>query len=324
MRFKSPRVQSILGDDQRGVTASQLRGLPSELWVNLIREDQTERWRRGDQVLVESYLETRPELNQRQEDVLVMICGEMQLRDEMGMTPSLDEYQRRFPQYAQEIALQFEINQFLGADRMSDDEVTIPIELQGYQVLNEIARGAFSVVYRAKQLSPPRLVAIKSIELDQVGSKHRARQLREADIIASIQHPHVIRIYEAVRQTNQLYLVMEYIDGPTLAKRIADARLSVQQSAQMLIKLSEAIDFVHSAGVIHRDLKPANVLLLRDGQPVITDFGLAKWFRSSNVSSTEHALLGTPSYMSPEQTSCDAPSTPAMDVYSLARSCTNF
>lgn len=91
MRFKSPRVQSILGDDQRGVTASQLRGLPSELWVNLIREDQTERWRRGDQLLVESYLETMPELNQRQEDVLVMICGEMQLRDSHLRSSSSDQ-----------------------------------------------------------------------------------------------------------------------------------------------------------------------------------------------------------------------------------------
>ena len=322
MKFKSPSRHSFQGDDhgggdQRCVTVSQLRGFPRDLWVNLILEDQAERWRRGDQVLVESYLESMPELNQCQEDVLVMICGEVQLRTEMGIIPSLAEYQHRFPSYANEVALQFEINEFLATDQIPADRAPIPIVLEGYQVLDEIACGAFGVVYRAKQLSPLRLVAIKAIEVDQFGAKHRARQLREADIIASIQHPHVIRIYEAIRQVNQLYLVMEYIDGPTLAQRIANSRLSVQQSVKMLVQLCEAIEVVHSAGVIHRDLKPANVLLMRDDQPVITDFGLAKWFRSSNISSTEHALLGTPSYMSPEQTSCDAPSTPAMDVYSL-------
>ena len=173
--------------------------------------------------------------------------------------------------------------------------------LPGYEMLEVIARGGMGVVYKARQLSLNRMVAVKMI----LGGGHQdptavARFLIEAEAVARIQHPHVVPVYEFGRHDGLPYLAMELVDGGTLAQKvIREGKLDPRRAADILEKVAGAVAAAHAQGVIHRDLKPGNILLTAAGEPKVTDFGMAKVGDLQLTASG--AMVGTPSYMSPEQ-----------------------
>jgi tetratricopeptide (TPR) repeat protein/predicted Ser/Thr protein kinase len=304
-------------------TVAQVRALPRGLWLDLLRSHQADAWRSGQRVPAEEYLGHLPEIQANTEELLVLICGEVHLRRQLGDTPDVAEYQRRFPELAEELTRQFELDALLdgpaaesSAETSPDDPPAAP-ELPGYEFLDELGCGAFGVVYLARQTSLNRLVAIKV--LAQRGDpRQTARQHREAEILARLQHPHVVQIYEVVPHAGWLHLVMEYVEGPTL-KEWADGKpLSADDAVRLTLTLAETIQTVHEAGILHRDLKPTNILISANGQPKLTDFGLARWQADDNFASSQDAVLGTPCYMAPEQAAGSGASTgPTADVYSL-------
>jgi WD40 repeat protein len=187
----------------------------------------------------------------------------------------------------------------------------------GYEILGEQGRGGMSVVYQARQLRPGRVVALKML----LGGAHaeaerRARFLAEADAIARLQHPHIVQIHEVGHVNGVPFLSLEFMGGESLAKHLGGKPAPPRRAAALLEKLAHAVQYAHQKGVVHRDLKPANVLLAEDGTPKITDFGLAKQERPDLTATG--AILGTPSYMAPEQAAGNNRSVgPAADVYGL-------
>jgi eukaryotic-like serine/threonine-protein kinase len=187
----------------------------------------------------------------------------------------------------------------------------------GYETLEELGRGGMSVVYKARQQSPRRLVALKMItERAHASRERRARLLAEADAIARLQHPHIVQIYEAGEHEGVPFLALEFMSGGSLAEQVKGPPCPPRQAAALVEQLAGAVHHAHECGIIHRDLKPANVLLAGDGTPKLADFGLAKYERPELTATG--AILGTPSYMAPEQTWQDN-RTPgrAVDIYSL-------
>ena len=264
-----------------------------------------------------------PEIQAEHEEALVVICGEVLLRREANESPTLAEYQRRFPTLAEELALQFEVDRFLSyplapsaTTDLEDDDTTQM--LPGFEILDELGRGASGIVYKARQLSLKRIVAVKILRATRADGRQLARQQREAEALARLRHPHVVHIHEVLKFQGRLHLVMEYVDGPSLGKKTRGQPMIWKEAAQLVGVLAEAMEGVHQAGVLHRDLKPSNILLTRDGQPKIADFGLAKLQDDAGTFTTDDTVLGTPSYMSPEQAvGSAAPATPCCDVYSL-------
>jgi len=170
-----------------------------------------------------------------------------------------------------------------------------------YEIEEELGRGGMGVVYRARQATLNRPVAIKMI----LGGKYtdpmaQARFLIEAEVIAAIQHPHIVQLFQYGRHDDQPFFVLEFVGGGSLAGRLkAAGHFTPRDAATMVAKLADGISAAHQKGVVHRDLKPANVLLTEAGEPKITDFGLAKTGRSDMTATG--LVMGTPSYMSPEQ-----------------------
>jgi tRNA A-37 threonylcarbamoyl transferase component Bud32 len=195
----------------------------------------------------------------------------------------------------------------------------------GYEVLEELGRGGMGVVYKARQLRPRRLVALKMILAgDHAGADALARFNAEAESIARLRHPNIVQVHEVGEHAGRPYLTLEFIEGGSLAQRLADKRPSSREAAELLLPLARAVHFAHGKGVVHRDLKPANVLLAEDGAPKIADFGLAKQLDAmTSVApvgprTQSGAILGTPSYMAPEQAGGKSKDIgPAADVYSL-------
>jgi tetratricopeptide (TPR) repeat protein/predicted Ser/Thr protein kinase len=304
---------------------SEVRRRPRYVWLDFARADQSDRWRSGHAVPAEQYFAKIPELLANREEALILICGEIRLHRERGEPPSLEDYQRRFPQFTAELALQFDVNQILDDEPTTgaDDEPQAPAvydvpELPGYEFLERIGSGAAGVVFRARQLSLGRDVAIKVVPLSAADPKHVARQTQEAEILARLKHPNVVHVYEVIHHCGCMYLVMEYIDGPTLNEFTGGKPLKPDVAARFVLSLAEAIRVVHQAGVLHRDLKPPNVLVAAGDQVRITDFGLAKSQSADSRLTTNDSVLGTPSYMSPEQAFGGAGSSgPETDVYSL-------
>ena len=300
----------------------ELRCHAQNMWLDMARSDQSDRWRRNLFVSAEDYFARLPELRARREDALVLICGEAGLRRERGEEPSLEQFQSRFPDLADDLALQFELSRILDRPttelKAKQECLAKEFELPGYEFLEEIGRGATSVVVKARQQSLDRLVAIKIMAIRGTDEKRLSRQRQEADILAHFQHPHVVHIYEVVTDRQFLYLVMEYIDGQTLERRSGERSLPPRDAARLISILAETVHAVHEAGVLHRDLKPSNILLTSAGKPKITDFGLAKLESNSNLLTTQDSILGTPGYMAPEQASGDVQSIGReSDVYSL-------
>jgi tetratricopeptide (TPR) repeat protein len=173
-----------------------------------------------------------------------------------------------------------------------------------YEILEEIARGGMGVVYKARQISLDRVVAIKML-LPGLSSPEYLRRFRiEASATAGLQHPHIVSIHEVGAWQGRPFLVMDYVEGPSLAQWIAKADrkpADFKESARLLKAVAEAVQYAHEHGILHRDLKPSNVLVDRLGQPRVTDFGLAKRFERESQVTLSGRVLGSPSYMPPEQ-----------------------
>jgi serine/threonine protein kinase len=189
----------------------------------------------------------------------------------------------------------------------------------GYEILGQLEPGGMGVVYRARQVGLNRTVALKMIRMGvQAGAEERARFRIEAEAVASLSHPNVIQIHDYGEWNGMPYLAMEFAEGGSLRQHLARAQMSPAEAAELIETLARAVHFVHERGVIHRDLKPANVLLTGEGVPKLADFGLAKRLDRDQGLTRSQAVLGTASYMAPEQAAGDKHALgPAADVYAL-------
>ncbi|XZE51525.1 protein kinase domain-containing protein [Planctomycetaceae bacterium SH139] len=188
-----------------------------------------------------------------------------------------------------------------------------------YELLSELARGGMGVVYKARQINLNRLVAVKMILAGQLASEEDvSRFYMEAEAAANLDHPGIVPIYEIGQHEGQHFFAMGFIEGQSLQQRIQDGPLPPREAAELLHRITQAIAYAHSQGVIHRDLKPANVLLDKQDNPKVTDFGLAKNLESESGLTRTGSVMGTPSYMPPEQAGGDNEQVgPRSDVYSL-------
>jgi WD40 repeat protein len=189
----------------------------------------------------------------------------------------------------------------------------------GYEIQGVLGHGGMGIVYRAWDQRLKRPVALKMIRGDANPSPDQLRRFRaEAEAVARLQHANVVQIYEVGEVHGRPYLALEYVDGPSLARRLGGAPLPSRQAAAIAVTLARAVQAAHDQGVIHRDLKPANVLLTSKGMPKVTDFGLAKLLGVEEGQTQSGAIIGTPSYMAPEQALGKVREIgPAADVYAL-------
>jgi serine/threonine-protein kinase len=194
-------------------------------------------------------------------------------------------------------------------------------EFGQYEILEEIGRGGMGVVFKAKQKSLDRFVALKMISGVSVAGDRLRRFYTEAKAAAALTHPHVVGIYEVGQAFGHHYLAMEYVAGRSLADRLKDGPPPVEEAAEIICSVAYAVHHLHEQDVVHRDLKPSNILLDEHGKPHVTDFGLAKVFADEAEKADDTAtgvIAGTPPYMSPEQASGQTERVgPLSDVYSL-------
>ena len=188
-----------------------------------------------------------------------------------------------------------------------------------YELLEEIARGGMGVVWKARQSSLNRDVALKMIRAGALASPEEVQRfLREAEAAANLQHPNIVAIHEVGEHDGQHYFTMDYVAGRDLGALVKDGPLSAQVAARYVKIIAEAIHFAHQRGTLHRDLKPQNVLIDAADQPRITDFGLAKITKDDSALTQTGVVMGSPSYMPPEQAAGRVGDVgPASDVYSL-------
>ena len=199
----------------------------------------------------------------------------------------------------------------------------------GYEIVKELGQGAMGVVYLATDTRLKRPVAIKMLPAEsKITAHHRARFTVEMEAVAQLKHPNIVQIYECGELHGQPYCVLEYIEGGTLKEKLAGRPQPPREAALLIALLARAMQTAHQKNIIHRDLKPTNILLEETvhvpglgtawGCPKIADFGLAKRLNSRAGPTAEGAVLGTPSYMSPEQAVGENQKVgPASDIYSL-------
>ena len=188
-----------------------------------------------------------------------------------------------------------------------------------YELLSEIARGGMGVVYKARQLKANRIVALKMILAGNLADEEDIQRFYvEAKAAANLQHPNIVPVYDVGEHDGQHYFSMGFVEGESLADRVKRGPLPPREAAEMIKAIADGVAYAHQHGTVHRDLKPANVLIDATGQPKITDFGLAKNRQDDSGLTATGQILGTPSFMPPEQAQGDiAHVGPLADVYSL-------
>lgn len=195
----------------------------------------------------------------------------------------------------------------------------LPCDFGPYELLEEIGRGGMGVVYKARQKELERIVAIKMILARHLASPEHVDRFRaEAKAAASLRHSHIVQIHEVGQLCGQYYFTMDYVEGSSLAEQLDSGALPFRAGAQLMAQVARAVGYCHREGIIHRDLKPSNILVDPDGHPYVSDFGLAKVLLGQSQMTLSGEILGTASYMAPEQASGQSSeATPASDVYSL-------
>jgi hypothetical protein len=248
----------------------------------------------------------------------------------------LADYARRFPQWREVLMKRLQVvherpgargvrlpvdlasSSGSGLSAESEGPAGPKIAIPGYELLGELGRGGMGIVYRAHDVKFDRMVALKTLRSDlQAEPQQLARFRAEAKALGRLKHPNIVQIYEVGEHDGCPYIVLELVDGGNLSSQFGrPARLD--QTAPLVEVLARAIHAAHRANIIHRDLKPANVLISLEGIPKITDFGLAKQLGASVITTQSGAILGTPSYMAPEQVAGKgARITRRTDVYAL-------
>ena len=281
-------------------------------------------------------------MNADRDELLVSLLDRVLESSRGGSSEALESVIREHPELAVElrelwatmqIAEDFAsfTNLFDGDDSGETDNPGEPAEAPrdcgDYELLGELGRGGMGVVYRARQKSLDRIVALKMIlRGDNASSADIARFRAEAESAAQLHHPNIINVYEVGEFEGRPFFSMKLIEGTTLAKRLADGPLPSRMAAEMLAPICRAIADAHRCGVLHRDLKPSNVLIDAEGRTYVTDFGLAKRLSASDDNdgdSQTHltltgAILGTPGYMAPEQAAGSRGQiSAATDIYAL-------
>jgi serine/threonine-protein kinase len=279
------------------------------------------------------------EREQRLDDVLVACLEAL----DQGQPVQTSEWLARYPEFADELAgffagqekvhrLAAPLRSALAAaatppaDRTpppgapdTGDAAGLPASLGDYELQEEIGAGGMGVVYKARQRSLGRLVALKMIRGDHAAYPTEGRRFRnEAEMAAGLDHPHIVPVHEVAEHAGQLYFSMKLIEGGSLAARIGQFRSDPRGAARLVATVARAVHYAHQRGILHRDLKPGNILLDAAGKPHVTDFGLARRVESDSSLTQSGALVGTPAYMAPEQASGQKGAvTTAADVYGL-------
>ena len=298
-----------------------------------------------------------PDHDEQLASVIDRLAGEQRA----GRAPDIDAAARDYPEVAAELRELWAVAQFAYLARLPqptalyvpaeplppppESEQTPLRDFGDFELLEEIGRGGMGVVYKARQRSLNRIVALKMVrEAHLATDADRARFRTEAESAAKLKHPNIVTVYEVGTAEGQAYLCMEFVGGPTLAEQVrADGSLSPRAAARLVAVIARAVEHAHAEGIIHRDLKPSNILLqvegrkveshkveeldsepynfttlrLYDSTPKVGDFGLAKRIDNAETLTRTGAVVGTPSYMAPEQAAGRKELTPAADVYAL-------
>jgi WD40 repeat protein len=294
-------------------------------------------WQAGERPRIEDYL-TGADSLVRPILLRELILLEVYYRCKAGEQPVVGEYRDRSPEldldWLQEALASGAPTRSPGEPRPAaaqdratisgDGTATLPaghtIRYFGdYEMLAEVGRGGMGVVYKARQRSLDRVVALKMV---LAGNHAREQELnrfrKEAEAVARLQHPGIVQVFEIGQHDGQPYFALEYVDGGSLADQLDGTPWPAQRAAALVEQLACVIHAAHQKQIIHRDLKPANVLLTADGAPKVTDFGLAKRLDQAAGATQSGAVVGTPSYMAPEQAHGQGKSVgPAADVYAL-------
>ncbi len=319
-----------------------------------ILREMAAQWESGSRTSVEKILVQYPDLNNDTQVLLDLIQNEVILREGLKETPTLQEYIKRFPNREKELRIQWEIDSairsmmtdqarsihtdlYIPQNIVSTSDFDVPRQLQLYQIVRLIGRGGMGVVYLAHDTQLNRPVAIKLLREVAPSPKILARFRQEGESASRLHHPNIVQVYQVGQEKNQPYLVFEYVEGISLADSLktlkkADNPPSHKSVARLVEQLARAMDYAHQRGVLHRDIKPGNILIAREGEelkqilsipetlekgtPKVADFGLARQIDSENDLTQTGQIMGTPSYMAPEQ--ADGKTTGTFtDIYAL-------
>ena len=192
-------------------------------------------------------------------------------------------------------------------------------ELGDYELLEEVGRGGQGVVFRARQKSLNRTVALKVISLGQWASKAHLKRFRlEAEAAARLEHPGIVPIHEVGERDGSCYFSMKFVEGGQLDEVARREPMPIRRAVELIAKVARTVHYAHEHGILHRDIKPGNILLDAKGEPHLTDFGLARLVETESTVTRTLDVLGTPSYMAPEQAvGNNAAVSSATDVYGL-------
>jgi eukaryotic-like serine/threonine-protein kinase len=304
--------------------------LTTEVLVSLLEVDQRRRWLIGQRVNLRSYGKRFPVLLGEPEAFFELLYHEILVREGLGEDPDPEEYAREFPELAPRLKLQFEVHDALSSVDLTGDDSDAVIslaraddgrtpEFPGYEILGEVGRGGMGIVYRARQVRPLRLVALKMILDGRFASEQELHRFEnEVEAVAALDHPSAVPILEVGQQGPLHYFTMPFFSGGSLADAQERLLAEPRKSARLLIEIAGAVHHAHCRGILHRDLKPANILLDDAGRPYVTDFGLAKRSQAGTGLTRKGDVLGSPGFMAPEQASGDSGAvTTATDVYGL-------
>jgi tetratricopeptide (TPR) repeat protein/tRNA A-37 threonylcarbamoyl transferase component Bud32 len=275
------------------------RGAFDESSLDRLLADFSARWKAGDHRSVGVELQDHPPLAADPMAAASLIYREFELRRNEGQDVRLEEFESRYPRYAGALRCLVEAERFV---RASPLRLGPGVQFGNYFIEAEIAQGGMGIVYRARDLRLKRPVALKMIRDGQLVTEDEVERFnRESEAAALLDHPNIVPIFESGQHEGHHFYSMAYVEGRSLHEWLDNGPLSQCEAAGFVKATAEAVHYAHQRNVIHRDLKPANILIGKDGQPRVTDFGLAKKIDAGDGPTLAGRVMGTPSYMPPEQ-----------------------